>query len=61
MENSGKFSWKLYRVEKSGKKCEKNFGKSLKSLKKQYFLELKIRNGKFFKNLLEFVESGIIW
>ena len=66
MENSCKFSWKLWIVEKSGKKCEKNFGKSLKSLKiwtnfEQYFLPLKIRNGKFWKNLLEFVESGKIW
>ena len=31
MENSGKICWILWRVEKSGKKCEKNFGKSLKS------------------------------
>ena len=41
------------------------FGKSLKSLKiwtnfEQYFLPRKIRNLKFFKNLLEFVESGKI-
>ena len=33
MENSGKICWILCRVEKSGKKCEKNFGKTLKSLK----------------------------
>ena len=63
MENSGKICWNLWRVEKSGKKCEKNFGKSLKSGKiwtnfEQYFLPCKIRNGKFWKNLLEFVESG---
>ena len=65
MENSGKISWNLWRVEKSGKKCEKYFGKSLKSGKiwtnfEQYFLPRKIRNLKFFKNLLEFVESGKI-
>ena len=35
MENSGKICWNLWRVEKSGKKCEKMtiFGKSLKSEK----------------------------
>ena len=68
MENSGKICWNLWKVEKSGKKCEKNekFGKSLKSGKiwtnfEQYFLPRKIKNGKFWKNLLEFVESGKIW
>ena len=65
MENSGKICWNLWRLEKSFKKCEKNFGKSLKSGKiwtnfEQYFLPRKIRNGKFYKNLLEFVESGKI-
>ena len=65
MENSGKICWNLFRLEKSGKKCEKKFGKSLKSGKiwtnfEQYFLPRKIRNLKFFKNLLEFVESGKI-
>ena len=43
MENSGKICWNLWKVEKSGKKCEKNFGKSLKRGKiwtnfEQYFL-----------------------
>ena len=67
MENSGKICWNLWRVEKSGKKCEKKiFGKSLKSGKiwtnfEQYFLPRKIKNGKFWKNLMEFVESGKIW
>ena len=68
MENSGKIWWNLWKVEKSGKKGEKMtiFGKSLKSGKiwtnfEQYFLPRKIRNGKFWKNLLEFVESGKIW
>ena len=41
------------------------FGKSLKSGNiwtnfEQYFLPRKIRNGKFWKNLMEFVESGKI-
>ena len=41
------------------------FGKSLKSGKiwtnfEQYSLLCKIRNGKFSKNMLEFVESGKI-
>ena len=64
MENSGKICWNLWKVEKSGKKCEKmDFGKSLKSGKiwtnfEQYFLPRKIRNGKFWKNLLEFVEKS---
>ena len=40
---------------KSLKKWQ-NFGKILK----QYFLPRKIRNGKFWKNMLEFVESGKI-
>ena len=33
MENSGKICWNLWRVEKSGNKCEKItiFGKSLKN------------------------------
>ena len=33
MENSGKICWNLWRVEKSGNKCEKMtiFGKSLKN------------------------------
>ena len=66
MENSGKICWIFYRVEKSGKKSEKIFGKSLKSGKiwtnfEQYFLPRKIKTGKFWKNLLEFVESRIIW
>ena len=30
MENSGKSCWNLWKVKKSGKKCEKNFGKILK-------------------------------
>ena len=65
MENSGKTCWNLWRVEKAGKKCERNLGKSLKSGKiwtnfKQYFLPCKIRNGKFWKYMLEFVESGKI-
>ena len=42
------------------------FGKSLKSENiwksfEKYFLPRKIKNGKFWKNLLEFVESGKIW
>ena len=42
------------------------FGKSLKSENiwksfKKYFLPRKIKNGKFWKNLLEFVEIGKIW
>ena len=42
------------------------FGKSQKSGKicinfEQYFLPRKIRNGKFWKNLLEFMESEKIW
>ena len=64
MENSAKICWNLWRVEKFGKKCEKMtlFGKSLKSGKiwtnfEQYFLPRKIRNGKFWKNLLEFVKK----
>ena len=66
MENSGKICWNLWKVEKFGKKCETNFGKSLKSGKiwtnfDQYFLPRKIRIGKFWNNLLEFVESGKIW
>ena len=41
------------------------FGKSLKTGKiwtnfEQYILLCKIRNGKFWKNLMEFVESGKI-
>ena len=56
MENSGKICWNLWRVKKSGKKYETNFGKCLKSGKiwtnfEQYFLPRKIRNGKFLKNL----------
>ena len=61
MENSGKICWNLWRVEKSGNKCEKMtiFVKSLKNGKictnfEQYFLPRKINNGKFWKNLLEF-------
>ena len=64
MENSGNICWNLWRVEKSSNKCEKMtiFGKSLKNGKtwtnfEQYFLPRKINNGKFSKNLLEFVES----
>ena len=42
------------------------FRKSLKSVKiwtnfGKYFLPRKIRNGKFWKNLLEFMESEKIW
>ena len=42
------------------------FGKSLKSGKiwrnfEQYFLPRKIKTRKFWKNLLEFVESRISW
>ena len=66
MENFGKICWNLWRVKKFGKRCEKSFGKSLKSGKiwtnfEQYFLPRKIKNGKFWKNLLEFVDSGKIW
>ena len=68
MENSGKICWNLWKVEKSGKKYQiwKNVGKSLKSGKikkkfEKYFLPRKIKNGKFWKNLMEFVESGKIW
>ena len=35
MENSGKICWNLWKVEKSGKKCDKKFGKSLTSGKIQ--------------------------
>ena len=31
MENFGKICWNLWRVKKFGKRCEKSFGKSLKS------------------------------
>ena len=58
----------MWKVEKSGEKYQKwkNVGKSLKSGKilkifEKYFLPRKIKNGKFWKNLLEFVESGKIW
>ena len=42
------------------------FGKSLKTGKiftnfEQYFLPRKIRNGKVWKNMMEFVKSGKIW
>ena len=67
MENSGKICWNLWKVEKSGKKCEKNFGKSLKKIWKildkffteQYFLLRK--KWKILENLLKIVESGKIW
>ena len=46
-------------------KVEK-FGKSLKSGKfgtilKNIFYRVKMKSGKFLKNMLEFVESGKIW